>query len=172
MITLDFTFDADASGPGGPWSDFWVDEIQVGSFEGYQTIIVNEMDFSCALPILGFARTLRAIANALVKDPTGDEQYRDLSSIWALNFRANGKDVEISDHRGEASVPLEKLRVSAQRYADYVWECCCELCPDISENEFVVAWFNDDDYSVLTLEPKKTDRSTLTPSNRFYKKPD
>lgn len=170
MIELDFEFALDASGPRGPYPDFWVEECLVGAFEGLQVIVVNDVDLSGSLPILGFAWTLRVIANLLTQTRIGVQDYRDLSSEWVIDFRADGFEVEISDARGRAKIPLEEFRVAAQQYADRVFEACCKMSPSILENEFIMAWWNDDDYFTKPFEPKKTDRRTLTPLHPFYQK--
>ena len=168
MIKLDFQFDPDVSGPGGPYPDLWVDECQLGAFGGFQTFTVNNMDFSGPLPILGFARTLKVVANLLMNIRVGEKEYRDLSSTWTITFRATGNDVEISDHRGSASISLSEFQEAVQLYAKHVYEHCSKLSPGILDNEFVVAWWNDDDYFASTFEPKKTDTGKLTPKHPFH----
>lgn len=158
----------DAQGPGGPYPDLWVDEIQLGAFEGFQTFLVNDLDLSSSVPIMGFARTLRVIANSLVKIRIGHETYIDLTSPWEIHFDADGEQVEISDRRGSACVDLEELQRAAVCHADRVYAFCGEMCPAILENEFVYAWWHNDDYFDKPFVPQKTDRRSLTPKHPFF----
>ena len=171
MIELDFELEADAKGPGGPYPDLWVDEIQLGSFEGLQTCVVNDLDLSGPLPILGFARNLRVIANLLAKIRIGEQDYYDLSSEWVIKFRADGENVEISDIRGRSSISLDEFQEAARKYAERVYTVCHRISPDILDSEFVQAWWNNDDWFPELFEPKSTDRSSLTPKHPFYEGP-
>lgn len=171
IIKLDFKLELDASGPGGPWPDLWVEECQLGSFEGYQTFFVNDSNFSGVVPVLGFARILKYIANDFIKNRIGVGYYDDLTSIWKLRFQADGKLVKISDHpdpTGIEYIPIEEFYEAAHQNAEHAFSVCSTLAPSILDNEFVMEWWNNDNYSCATYKPRKTDRRTLTPKHPYY----
>lgn len=171
MFRLDFEFYIPVSGPGGPYPDLWVDECQLGSFEGFQRINVNGKDFSSPLPILGFARALKVIAFDLQQNKGDTRYYHDLSSPWKLQFRRTGFDIEISDERGCESIPFQEFLDTVQRYSEMVYAHCCDICPELQKNEFVQEWWINNEYFTTVFEPKNTDCSTLTPHHPFFKKP-
>jgi hypothetical protein len=168
LLELTYELDPDYMIPGGPYPDLWVDALEMSCFNGYQTIVVNGHDFSNSLPILGFARTLRIIATAL-SDGDMEQEYSDLTSQWRLAFKRDGDFVTILDHRGEARVLLAEFKEISFDYAFRVYAAMCEKCPELLENEFVTAWWENDDFYSTPFEPSKTDRSTLTPVNPFYR---
>jgi len=144
MIELDFTIAPDAKGPGSEDPKMWVTEILLSSFEGFQVFIVNGVDFSSWLAILGFARSIRAIANRMARKVIIEEAYLDLTSEWIINFRLDGDIVEVSDQRFSVSVPVEELKEAAQRYADRVYAVCYPMSPEIIDSKNVAMWWNDD----------------------------
>lgn len=103
------------------------------------------MDFSSWLAILGFARSIRAIANRMARKVIIEEAYLDLTSEWIINFRLDGDIVEVSDQRFSVSVPVEELKEAAQRYADRVYAVCYPMSPEIIDSKNVAMWWNDDD---------------------------
>jgi hypothetical protein len=172
MINLDFKFIDDVKGPEGLYPDLWVDGCQLGAFEGFQTLIVQDKDFSGPVPILGFARRLKMVAYEFANGLFEEQTYRDLSSEWIMRFRSNGESVEVSDHRGQASVPLDEFLWAVGFHSKRAYEACCEISPAIKDNEFISEWWNNVEYSLATFEPQITDPSSLTPRNLFYEKPD
>lgn len=169
MMKLDFQFENDTSGPSGFNPDLWTDECKLGAFEGIQTIVINQIDFSNSLPILGFARFLKVAAEKFSGSKVTDEfEYNDLSSPWILSFKLFGDYIQVSDFRGESSVTKQEFIDACSEYSDRVFNECTKLCPEILDNEFVVEWWNNAEYSPATYEPRKTDRRTLTPTNPFF----
>lgn len=168
MINLDFKFEPDAKGPGGQWPDFWVDECELGSFEGFQTFIVNGANFSSSVPILGFARTLKHVADNLMKMRVSEDRYCDLSSQWCLFFLCDGNQVNIFDHQNCAIVSLEEFYEAVQKYTKRAFDACVSMSPSILNNEFILAWWNNYNFSCAKYVPRKTDRNTLIPTNPFY----
>jgi hypothetical protein len=137
-----------------------ISSLQLGAFNGFQTFIVDGVDFSSDLALLYFARTLRLIAHTLTAENPQNE-FCDLDSIWRLSFRLLGDKIEISDNVNRenyqinprlATISFEEFVNAVDEYSANLWRDCCELCPPLLEHEWIADWMFDPAFDEVAFQ--------------------
>lgn len=148
MVILDFTeltapvrknFDADED---------WIFQIWFSIFYGTQIIKIDEADFSCEYPILGFARELNEIVYKL-KNGSLLEYYQDPEGLNPnIRFAVTNKSINIRREHpllgvSSANLALIDLDVHAVTYLSRVKAYCFTLMPELGNDLSVNRWLED-----------------------------
>lgn len=132
MLQLEFELYPQTVGPGPLFDEY----IMLGTFEGFQTFIVDGANFSGDVPILYFARSLKIAARQLNRNEPA-HSHQDLDSQWEVFFRRSGDFVEVSDNRVPpvvGSIPLSEFTAAAEDYAQRAFKACSDIYPDLERD--------------------------------------
>jgi hypothetical protein len=142
MLKLEFELYPQDYGPG-PLFD---EAVMLGTFEGFQTFIVNGANFSGDMPLLYFARSLKVAMRQLNRNEQADS-HQDLDSQGELYFQRYGDLVEVSDNREPpvvGRIALSELTAAAEENAHRVFNACSEVYPNL-EREIGGWWTQFDE---------------------------
>lgn len=129
----------------------WTDEIYFSGFFGNQIFKIDGADFSADLPVLGFARELKAICFRF-KHGSIHEEYVDpeYECPFVLKFQRDAHTISVcsvgkSDKKlfSSATVSIDELSFAASEYFDRVVSHCSKFNPEIKTNPIVWNWLND-----------------------------
>ncbi|PZM81150.1 MAG: hypothetical protein DKT66_18155 [Candidatus Melainabacteria bacterium] len=132
--------------------EIWSDAIYFNAFSGTQIFIANDADFTLYVPILGFARQLKAIAIDLKeKQISGSLVDPKFMWTWKLEFVDKSDVVEITAVKWRdpsikgvsTTVSVNELVITSSEYLDRVFSQCSILCPKLATSKSVRKWLDD-----------------------------
>ncbi|MBS1993583.1 MAG: hypothetical protein JSS83_23875 [Cyanobacteria bacterium SZAS LIN-3] len=131
MLKLEFTLYPQDFGP----EPLFDEAVMLGTFQGFQTFIIDSSDFSGEMPLLYFARSLKTAVRQLNRNEPAFP-HQDLDSEWRISFSRCGDFVEVSDNQKSpviGLVKLSELTAAAEGNAQQAFQACLKVYPKLRE---------------------------------------